>query len=68
MKHYRILSATNEDTLAEYVEQAINDGWELAGPLTVSSDSTLGPTFYQSIIKIQADRPGRKVKKVRKKV
>jgi hypothetical protein len=57
MKHYRILSATNEDTLAEYVEQAINDGWELASPLTISSDVHTGSTFYQPIIKIKRSTP-----------
>jgi hypothetical protein len=53
MKHYRILSATNEDTLAEYVEKAINDGWELIGDLKIDGSEHLGPTFYQPIIKIK---------------
>ena len=60
MKNYRILSATNVDTLAEYIETAINDGWELRGDVfkTHSHESSPdGAMVNQPIIKVTADRP-----------
>lgn len=62
MKHYRILSATNEDTLAEYIETAINDGWELAGPMAIGPVNTpAGGQFYQPIIKVKRDYSGKSI-------
>lgn len=56
MKNYRILSATNVDQLAEYVEQAINDGWELHGFVFLTKR---GGIVNQPILKVTADRPSR---------
>ena len=61
MKLYKILSAGDEDTLADYVEQALNEQWELAGPMVVASKDTMmesGTRFYQPIIRTRLDRPG----------
>lgn len=61
MKNYRILSATNVDTLAEYVETAINDGWELHGfvfKTHIHKEAPGGAMVNQAIIKITTDRPG----------
>lgn len=58
MKHYKILSAEGvgaEDILAEYVQTAINDGWELAGTMQIGPGKVY-PSFYQPIIKIKPDR------------
>lgn len=52
MKHYRILESKNVDGLAEQVETAINDGWEIAGNVF----TTDAPGFFQPILKITADR------------
>lgn len=52
MKNYRILSATKVDKLAEYVETAINDGWELRGDVFIVKGMV-----NQSIIKITTARP-----------
>ena len=60
MKNYRILSASNVDTLAEYIERALNDGWVRQGDvfLTHSAQGVpLGGMVNQSIIKITSDRP-----------
>ena len=54
MKNYKILESTNVDTLAEYVEAAINDGWDLSGFVFTTKG---GKMVNQAIIKITAGRP-----------
>lgn len=49
MKNYKILSATNVDTLADYIEKALNDGWNLSGDVFNTQN---GGKVNQSIIKI----------------
>lgn len=56
MKNYRILSATTVDQLAEYVEAAINDGWELYGVVFLTKKEGM---VNQPILKITTSRPSR---------
>ena len=58
MKNYRILSNKLVDDLASEVQIAINDGWEMVGPVFIYESRFDGrPMFNQPIIKITADRP-----------
>jgi len=54
MKNYKILAATNIDTLAEYVERALNDGWELQGDVFLTKPKGM---VNQAILKITRTYP-----------
>ena len=52
MKHFKVLQYESVDKLADAVEVAINDGWDVAGQMFVSiSGFDHGQRYNQPIIK-----------------
>ena len=50
MKHFKILQYEDVDELAEAVEKALNDGWELHGLIFVTPPSMMDHTKYNQAI------------------
>jgi hypothetical protein len=55
MKHFRVLQYGNVDSLAEAVEQAINDGWKIAGDMFFSKHNE---SFHYNQPIIKTSRSG----------
>ncbi|WP_419905174.1 DUF1737 domain-containing protein [Kiloniella sp.] len=57
MKKYELVLEHSREDLNEKITSMLNDGWEVAGSLTISKDDEGFPYLYQPMIKHDLGTP-----------